>query len=154
MTSWWLPPWHLASLAARSQSRVRGGKISSTSFTPSQFSLLHPQLVMSGCPWTILISLEMESLGIRSYAYFPKILKTAINFDNFSWKYLLIIYYRRLVNPKENQPWIFIGRTDAEAEAPILQPCDAKSQLIGKEPNTGKDWSQKEKGAAGDEMVR
>ena len=49
------------------------------------------------------------------------------------------------VNPKGNQPWIFIGRTDAKAEAPILWPPDMKSQLIGKDPDSGKDWGQKEK---------
>ena len=49
------------------------------------------------------------------------------------------------VNPKGNQPWIFIGRTDAEAEAPVLQPPDAKSQLIEKDPDAGKDWRQKDK---------
>ena len=58
------------------------------------------------------------------------------------------------VNPKGNQPCIFIGRTDAEAEAPILWPPDANIQLIGKHFDTGKDWRQKEKGAAEDEMVR
>ena len=58
----------------------------------------------------------------------------------------------KAVNPKGNQPWIFIGRTDAEA--PVLWPPDAKSQLIGKDPDAGKDWQQKEKGAAEDEMVR
>ena len=57
------------------------------------------------------------------------------------------------VNPKENRFWIFIGGTDAEAEAPILWPPDAKSQLIGKDPDTGKDWRQEEKGMIGDEMV-
>ena len=46
------------------------------------------------------------------------------------------------VNPKGNQPWIFIGRTGAEAEAPVLWPPDVKSQLIGKEPDAGKDWRQ------------
>ena len=45
------------------------------------------------------------------------------------------------VNPKQNQPKIFIGRTDAEAETPILWPSDAKSQLIGKDPDAGKDWT-------------
>ena len=50
------------------------------------------------------------------------------------------------VNPKGNQPWIFIGRTDAKAEVPILWPPDAKSWLIGKDPGTQKDWRQKEKG--------
>ena len=59
----------------------------------------------------------------------------------------------KLVHPKGNQPWIFIGRTDAEAEAPILCPPDAKSQLIGKDPDAGKDWRQEEKGAAKDEIV-
>ena len=52
------------------------------------------------------------------------------------------------VNPKENESWVFIVRTDAEAEAPILWPLDGKSQLIGKDPNAGKDW--KAKGEDGD----
>ena len=57
------------------------------------------------------------------------------------------------VHPKGNQPWIFFGRTDAEAEAPILWPPDAKSWLIGKDPDVGKDWGQEEKGVTEDEMV-
>ena len=57
------------------------------------------------------------------------------------------------VNPKGNQSWIFIGRTDAQAQAPILWPPDAKSQLTGKDPDARKDWRQKEKGATGDETV-
>ena len=57
------------------------------------------------------------------------------------------------VNPKGNQSWIFIGRTDAEAEAPILWPPDAKSQLIGKGPDAWKDWRHEEKGMTEDEMV-
>ena len=52
----------------------------------------------------------------------------------------------RPVNPKGNQPWIFIGRTDTEAEAPILWPPNAMSQLIGKEPDIWKDWGQEEEG--------
>ena len=58
------------------------------------------------------------------------------------------------VNPKGNQSWIFIGRTDAEAEAPILWPPDVKNKLIGKDPDAGKDWRQKENRMAEDEMVR
>ena len=54
------------------------------------------------------------------------------------------------VNPKGNQPWIFIGRTSAEAEALIFWPPDEKSQLIGKDPDAGKDWRQKEKEEAED----
>ena len=55
------------------------------------------------------------------------------------------------VNPKGNQPWIFFGKTDAEA--PTLWPPDMKSQLIGKDPDPGKDWEQEEKGLTEHEMV-
>ena len=57
------------------------------------------------------------------------------------------------VNPKGIQPWIFIGRTDAEAEALILWPPNAKSRLTGKDLDAGKDWRQEEKGMTEDEMV-
>ena len=57
------------------------------------------------------------------------------------------------VNPKGNQPWTFIGRTDVEAEAPTLQPPNAKNQLIGKDPNAGKDRGQEEKGETENETV-
>ena len=57
------------------------------------------------------------------------------------------------VSPKGNQSWIFIGRTDAEAEAPILWPPDAKNWLIGKDPDTGKDWRQEEKRTTKVEMI-
>ena len=62
------------------------------------------------------------------------------------------------VNPKRKLQgwflWVLIGRTDAEAEAPILWTPDTKSQLIGKDPDAGKDWGQEEKEATEDEMVR
>ena len=57
------------------------------------------------------------------------------------------------VNPKGNQPWIFFGRTDAEAEAPILWLPDVQSLLIGKDPDAGQDWSPEENGMTEDEMV-
>ena len=57
------------------------------------------------------------------------------------------------VKPKGNQSWIFIGRTDAEAEALILWPPDAKHQLTGKDHHVRKDWGQEEKGATEDEMI-
>ena len=56
-------------------------------------------------------------------------------------------------HPKGDQSWIFIGRTDAEAEALILWPPDVKSWLIGKDPDAGKDWGQEEKGTTEDDMV-
>ena len=58
------------------------------------------------------------------------------------------------VNPKGHQGWILIQRTDAEAEAPLLGLPDVKSRLTGKDLDAGKDWRQKEKGMAEDEMIR
>ena len=57
------------------------------------------------------------------------------------------------VNPKGNQPWIFIERTEAKAEAPILWPPDGKSRLIEQDPDAGKDWGQEEKGETKDKIV-
>ena len=57
------------------------------------------------------------------------------------------------VHPKGNQSWIFIGRTDAEAETPLLWPPDAKNWLTGKDPDAGKDWRREEKQTTEDEMV-
>ena len=62
------------------------------------------------------------------------------------------IYLPWPVNPKGNQSWIFIGRTDAEAETPILWPPDAKNWLTGKDPDAGKDWRWDEKRLIDDEM--
>ena len=58
------------------------------------------------------------------------------------------------VNPKGNQPWIFIGRTVAEAEAPIFFPPDVKNWLTGKDPDAEKDWRKKKKGVTEDKMVK
>ena len=57
------------------------------------------------------------------------------------------------VHPKGDQSWVFIGRTDAKAETPILWPPYAKSWLIGKDPDAGRDWEQEEKGMTEDEMA-
>ena len=75
-------------------------------------------------------------------------------FEFWCWRRLLRVPWKiKAVNPKWNQPWIFIGRTDSEAEAPILWPHVAKGRLIGKDPDVGKDWGQEEKGVTEDEMV-
>ena len=95
---------------------------------------------MYGCKsWTIK---EAESLRIDA-------------FELWSWRRLessLDCKEIKQVNPKGNQPWKFIGRTDAKAEAPILWLPDAKSQLIGKDPDAGKDWRQEAKRVTEDEM--
>ena len=69
-----------------------------------------------------------------------------------SWEFLACKQIKP-VNPKGNQSWIFIGRTDAEAETPILWPSDEKSWLIEKDPDAGEDWRQEQKGTTEDEMV-
>ena len=74
-------------------------------------------------------------------------------FELWCWRRLLDCKEIQPVNPKGNQPWIFIGRTNAEAETPILWPPDVKNWLIGKDPDAGKDWRQEEKGTKEDEMV-
>ena len=69
-------------------------------------------------------------------------------FESWCWRRLLRVLWttRRSNLTKENQSWIFIGRTDAEAEAPILWPPDVMNWLLGKDPDAGKDWRQEEKG--------
>ena len=67
-----------------------------------------------------------------------------------SWEPLELIHP---VHPKGNQSWIVIGRTDAEAEAPILWPPDMKNWLLGKDPDAGKEWRQEKKGTTKDQMV-
>ena len=57
------------------------------------------------------------------------------------------------VHPKGDQSWVFTGRTDAEAETPVLRPPHGKSGLNGKDPDAGRDWGQEEKGATEDEMA-
>ena len=57
------------------------------------------------------------------------------------------------VHPKEDQSWVFIGRTDAEAETPVLWSPHAESQLIGKDSDAGRDWGQEEKGTTEDEIA-
>ena len=59
----------------------------------------------------------------------------------------------QLVHPKGDQSWVFIGRTDAKAETPILWPPHVKSCLTGKDPDAGRDWGQEEKGTTEDEMA-
>ena len=70
------------------------------------------------------------------------------DFELWCWRRLLRVSWtaRRSVHPKGGQSWVFIGRTDVEAETPIVWPPDAKSWLIGKDPDAGEDWRQEEKG--------
>ena len=103
--------------------------------------------IMYGCEnWTIK-KVECQRTDASQLWYWRRLLKVPV------FKEI------KPVNPKGNQSWIFIGRTDAEAETPLLWPPDAKSWLIGKDPDAlrqigWKDWRQKEKEVAEDEMIR
>ena len=78
-------------------------------------------------------------------------------FELWCWRRLLRVPWTRKeiqpVHPNGDQSWVFIGRTDVEAETPILWPPDAKSWLIWKDPDAGKDWGQEEMGMTEDELV-
>ena len=87
-----------------------------------------------------------ESWAPKNWCFWTVVLKKTL-------ESLLDYKEMRPVNPKGNQPWIFIGRTDNEAKTPLLWPPDAKSLLITKDPDAGKDRRQEEKGTTEDEMV-
>ena len=69
------------------------------------------------------------------------------------WSALTYIIWYKVLHPKGDHSWVFIGRTDVEAETPVLWPPDSKSWLIGKDPDAGKDWGQEEKGMTEDELA-
>ena len=87
-----------------------------------------------------------ESLALKNWCFWTVVLEKALE-SPLDCKEI------QPVHPKGNQSWTFFGRTDAEAETPILWPADAKSWLLGKDPDAGKDWRQEEKGTTEDEMV-
>ena len=100
-------------------------------------------VVMYGCESS---TINNESWTLKNWCFWTMVLEKTIE-SPLDWKEI------QPVHPKGNQSWIFIGRTDAEAEAPILFPIpDAKNWHIGKDPDAGKDWGQVEKGTTEDEM--
>ena len=87
-----------------------------------------------------------ESWALKNWCFWTVVLEKTLESPLDSKKI-------KPVNSKGEWSWIFIGRTDAKAEAPILSPSDAKNWLIGKDPDAGKDWRQEEKGTTKDEMI-
>ena len=98
----------------------------------------------SGHVWMWELDCE-ESWALKNWCFWTVVLKTLES--------PLDCKEIKPVNPKGNQFWIFIGRTDAEAEAPIFWPPEAKNWLTGKDPEARKDWGQEKKGSIEDEMV-
>jgi len=99
----------------------------------------------SSCVWIWELD-HKESWMLKNWCFWTVVLEKTL-------KSPLDCQEMKPVNPKGNQCWIFIGRTDAEAKAPILWPPDVKNWLIWKDPDAGKDWRQEEKGMTEDEMV-
>ena len=89
---------------------------------------------------------QKESWEPKNWCFWTVVLEKTLE-SSMDWKEI------KPVNSKGIQSWIFIGRTDSEAEAPILGPPDTKNQLVRKDPDTGKGWRQEEKGMTEDEMV-
>ena len=87
-----------------------------------------------------------EGLGLKNWCFWTVVLEKTLE-SPLDFKEI------ESVHPKGDQSWVFIGRTDAEAEAPIFWPPDVKNWLTGKDPDAGKDWGQEEKGMREDEMV-
>ena len=87
-----------------------------------------------------------ESWALKNWCFWTVVLEKTLENPLDSKKF-------QPVHPKGDQSWVFFGRTDVEAETPVLWPLDAKSWLIWKDPDAGKDWRQEEKGMTEDEMV-
>ena len=99
-------------------------------------------IVMYGCEsWSI-----KKSWVLKKWCFWTMVLEKTVE-SSLDCKEIHPVY------PKGNQSWIFIGKTDAKAETPILWPPDVKNWLIGKDPDAGKDWRQEEKGTTENEIV-
>ena len=127
------PTWDVSSLDGKYR-RERFVAISSVQFIS----------VTQSCP-TFCDPMDCSMPGLPVYHQLPQLAQIHVH-----W----VCKEIKPVNPKGNQSWIFIGRTEAEAQAPVLWPPGAKSWLIWKDPDAGKNWRQEEKGLTEDEMVR
>ena len=144
----WLQPWnwkmlapwkkiydkHRQSIKKKSHHFVNKGSYSQS----YGFSNSHAQM------WKLD---HKESWVLKNWCFWIVVLEKILE-STWDWKEI------KPANPKGNQPWPFIERTDAGVESPILWPPDAKSWFTGKDPNAGKNWKQKEKGVVEDEIVR
>ena len=102
--------------------------------------------IQEGCPGDILSLMNEEGWIPKNWCFWTVVLEKTLETP-------LDCKEIKPINPKRKQSWMFIGRTDAEAETAILWPPDMKNWLLGKDPDAGKDWGQEEKGMTEDEMV-
>ena len=112
---------------------------SSLRFPPIKSVMPSSHLILC-CPLLLLPSIppSIKVLVLKNWCFWTMVLEKAL-------ESLLDCKEIKAVNPKGNQPWMFIGRTDAEAKATITCPSDMKSQLVGKDPDAGKHWRQEER---------
>ena len=103
--------------------------------------------------WTIGIFKDMINFLPYFYSQETRIYTNWSSFTQNDLLFPLDCKEIKPVNPKGNQPSMFFGRTDAESEAPILWPPNAKNQLLGKDPDAGKDWRQEDKGTTEVKMI-
>ena len=112
---------------------------------PTKVHLVKAMVFYSSHVWMWELDYK-ESWVLKNWCFWTVVLEKTLESPLYSKEI-------QPVHPKGNQSWIFIGRTDAEAETPILWTPDAKSWLTGKDPDVGKDWRWEEKGTTEDEMV-
>ena len=112
---------------------------------PKKFRLLKVMVFFSGHVWMWELDCE-ESWAQKNWCFWTVVLEKTLE-SPLDCKEI------QPLHPKGDQSWVFIGRTDVEAETPILWPPDAKSWLIGKDPDAGKDWWREEKRTTEDQMV-
>ena len=161
---WWFTFFVLKKMKSAFESLLQG----SGEFHLTDFKGLPPLFWCCACLWlswkwdkSLILSLQWSHryhnffiVDLQYYIGFRcTILWFNIFIDNTLFKHPLDCKEIQPVHPKGDQSWVFIGRTDAEAEAPTLWPPDAKNWLIGKDPDAGRDWGQEEKGTTEDEMV-
>ena len=142
---WWLQPWNYKTLAPWKKSYDNLDSISKSRDTmPTKVRLVKSMVfpvVIYGCG-----SDYKESWVPKNWCFWTVVLEETLE-SPLDCKEI------QPVHPKGNKSWIFIGRTDAEAETPILWPPDAKNWLLGKDPDAGKDRGQEKKQTIKDEMV-
>ena len=142
---WWLQPWNYKTLAPWKKSYDNLDSILKSRDTmPTKVRLVKSMVfpvVIYGCGLDY-----KESWVPKNWCFWTVVLEETLE-SPLDCKEI------QPVHPKGNKSWIFIGRTDAEAETPILWPPDAKNWLLGKDPDAGKDWRQEERGTTEDEMV-
>ena len=146
----WLSLWHQQKLeldAALVLLRLRIGLLFLKHFYFLQALNKIPKFWVICPPLSYMWKLDhKEGWASKNWCFWAVVLENTL-------ESLLVYKETQSVHLKGNESWVFIGRTDAKPETPRLWPSDAKSQLIGKDPDAGKDWLQEEKGTREDEMV-